>query len=235
MLQTDLYPYCRVSTASKEYVVSPRQGQNEAFDTSPHKSTTSTAFKGSSLISPAKSQSKPLDFSPQNMAALNAWYVSVSFKAADLDRVLDEKKREHYELDEKIKGLEAARYTLENDKKRILLQIKNAWSHPSPSSSPSKAGNPLKRSQDIRSFSSSLLGLGAFPSTSSTLTGVRNQQVKKENDQEGSQQNKMKKPNEEAFGNDDDDELENEMLKIAKEQESVQKKPKFDGKQGKDM
>ena len=139
----------------------PGKGQDKALDTSPQKSTTSTTSKRSSLISPAKSQSQQLDFSPQKMAALNARYVSVSLKAADLDRVLDDKKRERYELDEKIKGLEAVRYTLEDDKKRILLQIKNARSHPSPSSSPSKVGNPLKRSLGIQSLSSSSHGTGA--------------------------------------------------------------------------
>ena len=229
-----MYPYCRVSTPSKEYVVSPQKGQDKALNTSPQKSATFATSKGSSLISPAKSQSQPLDFSPQKMAALNARYVSVSLKAADLDRVLDDKKRERYELDEKIKGLEAARYTLENDKKCILLQIKNARPHPSPSSSPSKVGNPVKRPHDIRSFSSPLHGPGPFPSTSSTLTGVVNQQVQKDNNQEGSKEMKMKKPNEEAF-EDDDDDLENEMLKVAIEQESAQKNPKFDGKQVKDM
>ena len=160
------------------------------------------------------------------MAALNSRYVSVSLKAADLDRVLDDKKRERYQLDEKIKGLEAARYTLENDKKRILLQIKNARSNPLPSSSPSKVGNPF--------FSSPLHGAAVFPSTSSTFTGVSRQQVRKENDKEGSQQKEMGKPQEEAFGN--DDELENEMLKIDMEQQPAKKKPKSDdGEQGKHM
>ena len=214
----------------------PGKGQDKTLDTSPQKSATFTSPKRSALISPAKSQIQQLDFSPQKMPALNARYVSVSLKAVDLDRVLDDKKRERYELDEKIRGLEVVRYTLENDKKSILLQIKNARSHPSPSSSPSKVGNPLKRSHDIKSLSSSSLGTGPFPSTSFTVTAVGNQQVKKENDEEGSQQKKIKKLNEEAFGDDDDDdELENEMLKIAKEQESAQKKPKFDGKEEKDM
>ena len=101
---------------------SPAKGQSKAFDISAHKSSS----KVSSFISPAKSSSKPLDFSPQKLTALNSRYVSVSLKAADLDRVLDEKKMEHERLDEKIKGMEAARYTLEIDKKCILLKIKNS-------------------------------------------------------------------------------------------------------------
>ena len=123
---------CRVSTASKQsFVMLP--------DKSPSKqSTVLMAGRGSVDASPEKSSSQSFNFSPQKMAALNSRYVSVSLKAADLDKVLDTKRMEHDRLDEKIKGLELARLTLENDKKRILLQIKNFRSQPSPSSSPSK-------------------------------------------------------------------------------------------------
>ena len=65
-----------------------------------------------------------MDFSPQTMAALNQKYVTVSMKAADLDVLLERKQRDVYELDQKIKGHELSRLTLENDKKRIMSQIK---------------------------------------------------------------------------------------------------------------
>ena len=205
---------------------SPSKGQCKAFDISAQKASA----KMSSLISPAKGPSKPLDFSPQKLAALNSRYVSVSLKAADLDRVLDEKKMERDWLDEKIKGMEAARYTLENDKKRILLQIKNVRSQPSPSSSPSKITYSLQRSQDIRSFAFPSHENGATSSTSTISVGFGGQNIQKEKDFEN------KEPAEGFGDNDDDDELENEMLKIDTEQEPAQKKPKFgNGKDGKGM
>ena len=134
--------------------------------------------------------------------------------------------------------MEAARYTLENDKKCVLLQIKNVRSQPSPSSSTPKTGCALPpKSQDIRTFSAQLYGRGGrFPSTSTITRAVHSQDIKKENDQVGSQDKEMKKSDEETFGDDDDDELENAMLNIDTEQEPNEKKSKLaDGKDDKHM
>ena len=67
----------------------------------------------SSIISPSKGSSFKPDFSPQKMAALNQKYVTVSMKADELDVLLERKRRERYELDQKIKGHELSRLTLE--------------------------------------------------------------------------------------------------------------------------
>ena len=85
-------------------------------------STVAMAGRGYVDTSPQKSSSQSFNFSPQKLAALNSRYVSVSLKAADLDKVLDAKRMKHDRLDEKIKGLELARLTLENDKRRILFR-----------------------------------------------------------------------------------------------------------------
>ena len=202
-------------------------------------STVAMAGRGYVDTSPQKSSSQSFNFSPQKLAALNSRYVSVSLKAADLDKVLDAKRMEHDRLDEKIKGLELARLTLENDKGHILLQIRDVRSQPSPSSSPSKVGYSLPKSYDIRSFSSPSFGRGAFTSTSATSIVVSAQHVKKEYsmkqaDGGGFEGKQMKKTEGLGFeDDDDDDELEKEMLKIDTQQEPAQKKKKF--ADGKDM
>ena len=81
------------------------------------------------------------------MAALNAWYVSVSMKCSEVEEIIAQKKDERARLDYKIQSLELGKLTLENDKKRIMCQIKDQkrkWS-----SSPVKAQSSVRGEDDL--------------------------------------------------------------------------------------
>ena len=70
---------------------------------------------------------------------MNARYVAVSMQYDEVKEKLEGKKKERVELDKKIKLLEETQQQLENDKKRIMLQIKNQKRKCAPSVSPLKA------------------------------------------------------------------------------------------------
>ena len=99
-------------------------------------------------FSPQKTAPGPkMDFSPQKMAALNARYVSVSMKCSEVEDIIARKKDERARLDSKIKALELGKLTLENDKRRIMCQIKDEkvkWS-----SSPVKKHTSVKQEDDL--------------------------------------------------------------------------------------
>ena len=137
------------------------------------------------MIVPAKGSSFTADFSPQKMAALNQKYVTVSMKADDLDALLEIKRKECHELDEKIKGIELSRFTLENDKKRIMCQIKSMRSFASPSPSPTKVAIPAKRPFYNRPFSSPFKGRGACALPSGPPKGIGTDKAKKEKESKG--------------------------------------------------
>ena len=85
-------------------------------------------------------------FSPQKTAALNAQYISISRKCAEVDEILIKKKNEFLLLGDKIKSLEKAKQQLEYDKKRIMCQISNEAQRykTSPSPSPVKCKPEMK-------------------------------------------------------------------------------------------
>ena len=176
-----------------------------------------TPSQGFDMISPSKASSFKVQFSPQRMAALNQKYVTVSIKAADLDALLERKRRACYELDQEIRGHELSRLTLENDKKRIMCEIRNMKSYSSPSPSPSKTSNPLKRSHDMRSFASPSGGTTACASSSVTPKEIN---VEKPKQPEGHR--------EEGFEDDDDDaiSIEEAMLQIDTEEAGAMNKDK---------
>ena len=98
----------------------------------------------------AKPQTSDLHFSPQKTAALNAQYISVSRKCAEVDEILIKKKNEFLLLGDKIKSLEKAKQQLEYDKKSIMCQISNEAQRykPLPSPSPVKC-KPEKHMQHL--------------------------------------------------------------------------------------
>ena len=110
-----------------------------------------------------------MDFSPQKMAALNARYVSVSMKCSEVEDVIARKKDEHTRLDNKIKALELGKLTLENDKRRIMCQIKDQklkWS-----SSPIKQNPLVKEEDDLFGDDDDLFGDDDV--TDSVLLGIK--------------------------------------------------------------
>ena len=176
-----------------------------------------TPSHGFGMISPSKVSSFKVQFSPQRKAALNQKFVTVSMNAADLDALLERKRRAHCELDQEITGHELSRLTLENDKKRIMCEIRDMKSYSSPSPSPSKTSNPLKRSHDMRSFSSPPRGTTTCASSSVT---PKESNVQKQKQPEGHR--------EEGFEDDDDDaiSIEEAMLQIDTEEAGTMNKDK---------
>ena len=70
-----------LSKASKQsYVMLPEKSPSK-------QSKVAMAGRGYVDTSPQKSSSQSFNFSPQKLVALNSRYVSVSLKAADLDKV----------------------------------------------------------------------------------------------------------------------------------------------------
>ena len=75
------------------------------------------------------------NFSPNKLAALNTWYVNILMKCNEIDKLLNEKYKEHIFLENKIKSLENTKKQEEYNRKRVMCMIKDekAKAFPSPS------------------------------------------------------------------------------------------------------
>ena len=79
------------------------------------------------------------NFSPNKLTALNTWYVNISMKCNEIDKLLNEKYKERIFLENKIKSLENTKKKQEEyNRKHVMCMIKDEKAKASPSPSPVK-------------------------------------------------------------------------------------------------